>query len=567
MNLGIYYSKDESTTLLIPKISIISPSNPTNDPIGRKNSTDADTTGSCSMGVRDGSKDYGSRNSDGDDDPQLPPLSSSRGEGGEGRRRHFQCGTVRRKRTRMAIGVALWVGVAGLFTIASLSTLQRRKVSMVAMVLQQQQHQQQGLRRTHHPHDPVVVPSILRSHAEEGDVGSSTSSGSSGSSRAGTDVSFRHVALSLLPPAYQSMKHDIICTVWKNRDDIAHDRIPSLTPSHVDQLRKGILRVRDLLDIFSPIYPNRTVATTKDDHEPAVIVVVDVWSMLRTQLDVGYTVVGQYQDLDHAHIQNYYSNATTTTTTNTQNGVTNINTSSTTGKNKWNAWQRRERALRQQVLVWMQQFLDHTVSMTMTTTTSFTNRNGAVTSTTNSTVNHDQNHHPFSDCADHYNTTIPHDVFFLYLQMNHSYSNQNDDDDDTDDPSRNCHPNDHNGPRTNDKNENHFSHASASHLFWATPPMHRHHHHHDAWVVGPALPQPPPTVVVPHNHLDRARPAIQLLQQRQFMLTQQLYERAKVHDSILHVTAHDDYQLRRYMCVDYYCCCCCVSCGTCPICR
>ena len=80
-------------------------------------------------------------------------------------------------------------------------------------------------------------------------------------------------------------------------------------PSNVNNIRKQILLVRDLLDIFSPIYSNTTKATqqlrnrrmeaaTVDDNEND-----DPWAVVRKELDIGYTLIGKYQDLDHSHVR------------------------------------------------------------------------------------------------------------------------------------------------------------------------------------------------------------------------------------------------------------------------
>ena len=80
-------------------------------------------------------------------------------------------------------------------------------------------------------------------------------------------------------------------------------------PSNVNNVRKQMLFVRDLLDIFSPIYSNTSKTTARKSnrrHETVIMDVdgsVDPWATVRTELDVGYTLIGQYQDLDHSHVR------------------------------------------------------------------------------------------------------------------------------------------------------------------------------------------------------------------------------------------------------------------------
>jgi hypothetical protein len=114
---------------------------------------------------------------------------------------------------------------------------------------------------------------------------------------------------SMIVPVYQSMMRDIH-RLFPNTTTLSN----MIEPSEVEELRKSILRVRDLIDIYSPIFPNRssvsspTPATLENLRNPAQgltklsVVEVDIWSIFRAHLDAGYTIIGQYQDLDHSHI-------------------------------------------------------------------------------------------------------------------------------------------------------------------------------------------------------------------------------------------------------------------------
>jgi len=71
--------------------------------------------------------------------------------------------------------------------------------------------------------------------------------------------------------------------------------LPSLTeesmPDSVRALRHNISDVRNLLDIFAFAFPNNTGPAN-----------TDVWPKLRGDLDAGYTLIGDFQDLDHSGV-------------------------------------------------------------------------------------------------------------------------------------------------------------------------------------------------------------------------------------------------------------------------
>jgi len=64
---------------------------------------------------------------------------------------------------------------------------------------------------------------------------------------------------------------------------------PTVQPQDVYAVRKQILRARDMLDVFSPVFPNATLNT-------------DVWGVMRSSLDDGYTLIGNLQDLNHSDV-------------------------------------------------------------------------------------------------------------------------------------------------------------------------------------------------------------------------------------------------------------------------
>ena len=62
----------------------------------------------------------------------------------------------------------------------------------------------------------------------------------------------------------------------------------TVLPGEVAQARKVLLQTRDLLDVFSPVFPR----TNKHN---------DLWVELRLQYKQGYEIVGEFLDLNHAH--------------------------------------------------------------------------------------------------------------------------------------------------------------------------------------------------------------------------------------------------------------------------
>jgi len=78
----------------------------------------------------------------------------------------------------------------------------------------------------------------------------------------------------------------------------------SCKPDDVHTVRKLALRYRNLLDVFSPAYPNATAspedsgrAATSDKKKKH-----DKWYHIRHRIDDGYTKMGDLQDLSHAKV-------------------------------------------------------------------------------------------------------------------------------------------------------------------------------------------------------------------------------------------------------------------------
>jgi hypothetical protein len=94
---------------------------------------------------------------------------------------------------------------------------------------------------------------------------------------ADTSTTFSELAQSMLPIWYfETVSETSIFT-------------PTVMPADVYGTRKIMLKTRDLLDVFSPVYPNTTGST-------------DLWNSTRNQLDQGYMIVGEFQDLHNAHV-------------------------------------------------------------------------------------------------------------------------------------------------------------------------------------------------------------------------------------------------------------------------
>jgi hypothetical protein len=86
---------------------------------------------------------------------------------------------------------------------------------------------------------------------------------------------FAELALTMLPPWYTASRMAM-------RDVLQAE---TLKPSNVKNARQVLLTTRDLLDVFSPVYPGRSM-----------------WGNVRNLYKDGYELVGYYQDLDHAHV-------------------------------------------------------------------------------------------------------------------------------------------------------------------------------------------------------------------------------------------------------------------------
>jgi hypothetical protein len=97
-------------------------------------------------------------------------------------------------------------------------------------------------------------------------------------SNSSSDSSFGGLAQVMLPQYYAMMMPAL---------DILNSIV---MPGEVAQTRKIMLKTRDLMDVFSPVYRNSTKTGP------------DMWVLIRKQLARGYQIVGEFLDLDHAHV-------------------------------------------------------------------------------------------------------------------------------------------------------------------------------------------------------------------------------------------------------------------------
>jgi hypothetical protein len=86
---------------------------------------------------------------------------------------------------------------------------------------------------------------------------------------------FAELALMMLPPWYTASRMAMNNALQDSKMD----------PANVKQARQVLLTTRDLLDVFSPVYPTNSL-----------------WKTVRTLYKDGYELVGYFQDLDHAHV-------------------------------------------------------------------------------------------------------------------------------------------------------------------------------------------------------------------------------------------------------------------------
>ena len=120
-----------------------------------------------------------------------------------------------------------------------------------------------------------------------------------------TNVSFADLAALLLPPYFQKTMDLCVATIIpttilvEGEGDIPRPvNTTSVLPGEVLLLRKQMLKTRDLLDVFAPVYYKHSdIYNSSSTAE-----IKDLWKSLRRYLDNGYQLIGDFQDLDHAKI-------------------------------------------------------------------------------------------------------------------------------------------------------------------------------------------------------------------------------------------------------------------------
>ena len=152
-----------------------------------------------------------------------------------------------------------------------------------------------------------------------------------------TNVSFGELASVMVPIFFQTTVDLCVSTIVPSNNTRIYPT--SVMPDEVFVLRKTMLKTRDLLDVFAPVYPRklRLLGHEKKDekkdktHGGKVNAhggekkgegknrsqseeilhkmrmnhhsVVDVWKILRRFLDDGYMLIGDFQDLSHAKVK------------------------------------------------------------------------------------------------------------------------------------------------------------------------------------------------------------------------------------------------------------------------
>ena len=146
-----------------------------------------------------------------------------------------------------------------------------------------------------------------------------------------SDITFGDLAAFMLPTYFQGCIDLCTSTIIPAVDETTTST--SVMPGEVAVLRKTILKTRDLFDVFSPVYPKRTLTWEtwssssfrahfdrgyytrmgSSPHDKGVLLgkevrlredlaEEDLWRTLRKILADGYRLIGEFQDLDHAHI-------------------------------------------------------------------------------------------------------------------------------------------------------------------------------------------------------------------------------------------------------------------------
>mmetsp|Transcript_33104 Transcript_33104/g.67610 ORF Transcript_33104/g.67610 Transcript_33104/m.67610 type:complete len:622 (-) Transcript_33104:2235-4100(-) len=139
-----------------------------------------------------------------------------------------------------------------------------------------------------------------------------------------TNISFGELASIMVPIYFQTTVDLCVATIAPNSNNTI-----DVMPDEVFVLRKTILKTRDLLDVFAPVYPRKLrllghekkgkkkdkkkdggKGKHRSQSEEALHKmrmnhhsVVDVWKILRRFLDDGYMLIGDFQDLSHAKVK------------------------------------------------------------------------------------------------------------------------------------------------------------------------------------------------------------------------------------------------------------------------
>jgi len=109
-------------------------------------------------------------------------------------------------------------------------------------------------------------------------------------------TTFSELAEIMLQPWYEASLMAVM-------DDKVWTSSTGITPSNVSRVRKVMLMTRDLLDAFSPVFPNKSSVTTtksgkKGKRRHTKETDTSLWKKLRTMYKDGYKLIGELKDLN-----------------------------------------------------------------------------------------------------------------------------------------------------------------------------------------------------------------------------------------------------------------------------
>jgi len=132
-------------------------------------------------------------------------------------------------------------------------------------------------------------------------LSASTDSTTSTSASDSRDDATATVASSPTPVSFAGLARRLVPEWYNSTVEILPVISPRVYPDEVYLLRKTLLKTRDMMDAFGPVYPNAYNETKTTI--PTNTVTIDLWYELRHWLALGYRRIGEFQDLNNAHIR------------------------------------------------------------------------------------------------------------------------------------------------------------------------------------------------------------------------------------------------------------------------